>query len=80
LLAERDLDLAIVSTTGHWHALPMIEAVKSGADVYVEKPISVDVVEGPGDAGGGAPTRSRRAGRAAAAAAPRTWSRRARRS
>ena len=46
LLAERDLDLAIVSTPDHWHALPMIEAVKSGADVYVEKPISVDVVEG----------------------------------
>jgi predicted dehydrogenase len=24
----------------------MIEAVKNGADVYVQKPISVDVVEG----------------------------------
>jgi len=46
MLAERDLDLVIVSTPDHWHALPMIEAVKAGADVYVEKPISVDVVEG----------------------------------
>ena len=46
MLAERDLDLVIVSTPDHWHALPMIEAVKSGCDVYVEKPISVDVVEG----------------------------------
>jgi predicted dehydrogenase len=45
MLGERDLDLAIVSTPDHWHALPMIEAVKAGADVYVEKPISVDVVE-----------------------------------
>src|SRR5690606_29281925 len=25
---------------------PMIEAVKAGADVYVQKPISVDVLEG----------------------------------
>jgi len=45
MLAERDLDLVIVSTPDHWHALPMIEAVKAGADVYVEKPTSVDVVE-----------------------------------
>ena len=29
----------------HWHALPMIEAVKAGAHVYVQKPISVDVVD-----------------------------------
>ncbi len=33
-------------TPDHWHALPMIEAVKSGVDVWVQKPISVDVVEG----------------------------------
>jgi predicted dehydrogenase len=46
MLAEKDLDLVLVATPDHWHALPMIEAVKSGVDVYVQKPISVDVVEG----------------------------------
>jgi predicted dehydrogenase len=46
MLAGRDLDLVIVSTPDHWHALPMIAAVEAGADVYVEKPISVDVIEG----------------------------------
>jgi predicted dehydrogenase len=46
MLAEKDLDLVIVATPDHWHALPFLEAVKAGADVYVQKPISVDVVEG----------------------------------
>jgi predicted dehydrogenase len=46
LLKEKDLDLVLVGTPDHWHALPMIEAVKAGADVYVQKPVSVDVVEG----------------------------------
>jgi predicted dehydrogenase len=46
MLGERDLDLVLVSTPDHWHALAMIEAVRAGADVYLEKPISVDVVEG----------------------------------
>jgi predicted dehydrogenase len=46
MLAEKDLDIVHVGTPDHWHALAMIEAVKSGADVYCQKPISVDVVEG----------------------------------
>jgi predicted dehydrogenase len=46
MLKAKDLDLVIIVTPDHWHALPMIEAVKSGMDVWVQKPISVDVVEG----------------------------------
>ncbi len=46
LLAEKDLDIVLVGTPDHWHALPMIAAVEAGADVYVQKPISVDIVEG----------------------------------
>jgi predicted dehydrogenase len=46
MLKERDLDIVLIGTPDHWHALPMIRAVEVGADVYVQKPISVDVVEG----------------------------------
>ena len=46
MLAEKDLDLVIVATPDHWHALPMIAAMEAGADVYVQKPISIDVAEG----------------------------------
>jgi predicted dehydrogenase len=46
LLKENELDIAIVGSPDHWHALQMIDAVKAGANVYVQKPISVDVHEG----------------------------------
>ena len=46
MLAEKDLDIVLIGTPDHWHALPMIAAVEAGADVYVQKPISVDVIEG----------------------------------
>ena len=46
MLAEKDLDIVLIGTPDHWHALPMIAAVKAGAHVYCQKPISVDVVEG----------------------------------
>jgi predicted dehydrogenase len=45
MLAEKDLDVVLIATPDHWHALPMIEAVKAGMDVYCQKPTSVDVVE-----------------------------------
>jgi predicted dehydrogenase len=45
MLAEKDLDLVLIATPDHWHALNMIEAVKAGADVYCQKPIGVDVTE-----------------------------------
>ena len=46
MLKEKDLEVALIATPDHWHALPMIAAVQAGADVYVQKPISVDIVEG----------------------------------
>lgn len=46
LLAEEDLDLVLIDTPDHWHALPAIEAMRRGIDIWVQKPIGVDVVEG----------------------------------
>jgi predicted dehydrogenase len=46
MLREKDLDIVLVVTPDHWHALPTIAALEAGADVWVQKPISVDIVEG----------------------------------
>jgi predicted dehydrogenase len=46
MLAAKDLDIVLIGTPDHWHALPLIAAVEAGADVYLQKPISVDVLEG----------------------------------
>jgi predicted dehydrogenase len=46
MLAEKDLDIVEVATPDHWHALPAIAAIQSGLDVYLQKPITVDVIEG----------------------------------
>src|SRR4051812_25112178 len=46
MLKEKDLDLCLVGSPDHWHALHMIAAVEAGGDVYCQKPISTDVREG----------------------------------
>jgi predicted dehydrogenase len=46
LLAREKPEIAIVATPDHWHPLCTIEAVKQGAHVYVEKPISHTIDEG----------------------------------
>ena len=46
LLEESKPEIVLVGTPDHWHALITIAAIKAGAHVYVQKPISVDVIEG----------------------------------
>ena len=46
MLKEKDLDIVLIGSPDHWHALQAIEAFEAGADVYLQKPISVDVLEG----------------------------------
>jgi len=45
LLEQKDIDIVIIGTPDHWHALMMIEAVQAGKDVYVEKPVGNSIIE-----------------------------------
>lgn len=46
MLAENQLDIVLIGSPDHWHALQAIDALQAGAHVYLQKPISVDVLEG----------------------------------
>jgi predicted dehydrogenase len=46
MLAPKDLDIVLIATPDHWHTLPALAAMEAGADLYLQKPISVDVAEG----------------------------------
>jgi len=46
MLKEKDLDIVLIGSPDHWHALQAIAAIEAGADVYLQKPISADVLEG----------------------------------
>ena len=45
MLDREPFDLILVGTPDHWHALPAIAAMEKGADVWIQKPIGVDVAE-----------------------------------
>jgi myo-inositol 2-dehydrogenase / D-chiro-inositol 1-dehydrogenase len=46
LLKEGQVDAVAVSLPDHWHAEPVIAAALAGKDIYVQKPLSMTLVEG----------------------------------
>ncbi len=46
VLDNRDVNAVTIAAPDHWHALMTIWACQAGKDVYVEKPISHNIVEG----------------------------------
>ena len=46
LLDDKTIDAVTIATPDHWHALMTVMAAQAGKDVYVEKPVSHNVVEG----------------------------------
>ncbi len=46
ILDDKEIDAVSIATPNHWHALAAIWAMQAGKDVYVEKPVSHNVLEG----------------------------------
>jgi predicted dehydrogenase len=46
VLEDKEIDIVSFATPNHWHALGTIWACQAGKDVYVEKPVSHNVLEG----------------------------------
>jgi predicted dehydrogenase len=45
LIARKDIDAVCIATPDHWHAIPTLAALRSGKDVYCEKPLTHNIHE-----------------------------------
>jgi len=47
LLEAKEIDVALIATPDHWHAQQAMDALAAGKDVYIEKPLTLKIEEGP---------------------------------
>jgi len=46
VIDRKDVDVLLISTPDHWHALPTVLGCQAGKDIYVEKPLANTIAEG----------------------------------
>ncbi len=46
ILDRKDVDAVIIATPDHWHAIPALQTLQSGKDLFLEKPIGHTIREG----------------------------------
>ena len=47
MLERKDIDAVVIGSPDHWHVPMTIDAIRAGKDVYVEKPVTKTIEEGP---------------------------------
>jgi predicted dehydrogenase len=47
LLDRKDIDAVVVATPDHWHKPIVLDALSAGKDVYIEKPMTYKIEDGP---------------------------------
>ncbi|PYV92314.1 MAG: oxidoreductase [Acidobacteria bacterium] len=47
ILADKGIDTVFIATPDHWHKTMAVDALEAGKDVYIEKPLTYAIEEGP---------------------------------
>jgi len=47
VLEQKDIDVVVIATPDHWHTPMALDAISAGKDIYLEKPVTHTLEEGP---------------------------------